>query len=304
MTNTKITLYFLGTDEFATTVLKRLAIDNEFEILGVVTPPDKKLGRKQVLTPCEVKVAAEEMGLTVMHDHDQLVGKEMDFLVAVSYGYFLSEEVLNVPRYESLNVHASLLPKYRGASPVQAAILSGDEVTGVSVMRMVKKMDAGPVFAVAETPIEDDTTPLLRARLADVGAELLAQVMPGIMTGNAEAQNQNKMEATYAPIIKREHGEIDWENETAQEIDQKLRAYTPWPGIYTTFEGKRLKILKGCVKEGAANNPGKIRMDGDDVVVESKEGLFVLEELQLEGRKALLVGEFMRGQNNFIEVNL
>jgi methionyl-tRNA formyltransferase len=303
MTTDKISIYFLGTDEFASTVLRRLLNDERFAVLGVVTPPDRKIGRHQVLTPCTAKEVALEAGLEVFHDHNELIGREMDFLVAVSYGYFLSEEVLSVPRYESLNVHASLLPKYRGASPVHAAILNGEEVTGVSVMRMVKKMDAGAVFAVSEVAMLDsDTTPLLRARLADVGGELLAQVLPGIVSGAAEGQEQNEVEVLYAPIIKREDGEINWKLESAAEIERKLRAYTPWPGIYTTLEGKRLKILRSFVKEGAVSEPGKVRQDGDDVVVETREGLLVLQELQLEGKKALSVDEFIRGQGSFVGV--
>jgi len=305
MTTDKISLYFLGTDEFATTVLQRLLQDDCFEILGVITPPDAKVGRKQVMTSCAVKEEAQKMGLNVSHNHDELVGKDVDFLVVVSYGYLLTDEILNVPKYEALNVHASLLPKYRGASPIATAILNGDEVTGVSVMRMVKKMDAGEVYAVSEVAIsQDDTEPVLRARLADVGAELLAQVMPGIKTGNAEAQEQNEVEVSYASMIKRESGVIDWRHETAAQVERKLRAYTPWPGVYTNFEGKRLKILKGHVKEGSMNEPGTVRMDGEDVVVETKEGLFVLEELQLEGKRALSTDEFIRGQGSFVGVVL
>ena len=303
MPNPKISLYFLGTDSFAVTVLQRLVDDDQFEILGVITPPDRKAGRKQEVQSCAVKKEAVENGLKVEHDLEVLKGKEMDFLVVVSYGYFLDDEVLQLPKYASLNVHASLLPKYRGASPVASAVLNGDEVTGVSVMQMVKKMDAGPVYAVSEVAIlEHDTEPVLRERLADVGAELLAQVVPGIATGNAEAQEQDEKGISYAPLIKKQDGLIDWENETAIEIERKLRAYTPWPGIYTNFEGKRLKILKGRVKSGDVIKPGKVRKDDDDVVVEAKDGLFVLEEIQLDGKRALPVDEFIRGQASFVGV--
>lgn len=301
MTTLKISLYFLGTDDFAATILASILRDERFQVLGVVTPPGKKVGRKQVLSPCPVKELALQVGVPVFHDYCELMGKKMDFLVTASYGYFLPARILALPCYESLNVHGSLLPKYRGASPIQAAILSGDKVTGVSVMRMTKKMDAGAVFGLVEVPIAfTDTTASLRVKLALVGAELLVQVIPGIVNGIADGQEQNEAEVSYAPLIERDSGLIDWRVETAVQIERKLRAYFPWPGVFSYWGGKRLKILKGGVKNGLIKQPGLVRLDGDDIVVETCEGLFLLEEVQLEGKNSLPMAAFRRGQPGFL----
>ena len=305
MPTSKISLYFLGTDAFASTNLKRLLGDERFEVLGVVVPPDKRVGRKQELKPCVVKVLAMEMGLEVLHAPEELLGREMDFLVVVSYGVILGDEILGLPKVAALNVHGSLLPKYRGASPIASVILNGDEVTGVSVMKVVKKMDAGPVYAVTEVAIDPkDTEPILRARMAEVGAELLAQVMPGIVNGSVEPQEQDESKVTHSGKIDRNSGRINWGNETATQIERKMRAYDPWPGIFTEFKGKRLKILKGHAKEGKTEKIGIINEVEGEIGIGTKEGFLICEELQLEGKKALLVNDFIRGQDDFVGASL
>lgn len=301
MTTNKISLYFLGTDDFAATILARILQDEKLQVLGVVTPSDKKVGRKQILTPCATKELALGINVPVFHDYKELLGENMDFLVTASYGYFLPAKILTLSRFESLNVHGSLLPKYRGASPIQAAILNGDKVTGISVMRMTSRMDAGEVFGVAEVPIiPADTLESLRAEMAQVGAELLVQVLHGITKGVADWQAQNESEASYAPLIDRDSGFIDWRSESAAQIEKKLRAYSPWPGVFCYWKEKRFKILSGSSKNGSTTQFGLVRLDSEDVVVETYKGLFVLKEVQLEGKNALPMTAFRRGQPDFL----
>lgn len=305
MPTSKISVYFAGTDGFAATCLGRILEDEQYAVLGVLVPPDQKVGRKQELQPCDVKVLAEKNDLDVFYEPQDLVGREMDFLVVVSYGRFLTPKILSIPKVAALNVHGSLLPKYRGASPISSAILNGDDVTGVCVMGMVKKMDAGPVYAVAEVGIEaEDNVKTLRSKMAEVGAELLVQSMAGIKNGTVEPQEQDSSKATYARKVDRESGRIDWGNETAEQIERKMRAYFPWPGVFTKFEGKRLKILVGRAVDGEAKTPGLVQELDGFIGVGSKDGFFVVEEVQLEGKNPMGIVDFTRGYPSFLSAML
>lgn len=305
MPTSKISLYFMGTDAFAATCLERLLEDDQYAVLGVVVPPDAKVGRKQELVPCAVKVLAEERGLEIFHEATDLMGHEMDFLVVVSYGRILAKEILALPKVAALNVHGSLLPKYRGASPISTTIVNGDDVTGVCVVKMVEKLDAGPVYALAELIIEpEDDVKTLRARMAGVGAELLAQVMPGIASGTVEPQEQDESHVSYAKKVDRESGRIDWEEETAQQIEHKMRAYRPWPGIFTEFDGKRLKIHMGMALLDVADEPGMVMAFDDQVGVGTTDGLFVIDSVQLEGKQTMSIQDFVRGNPGFVGARL
>jgi len=310
----KTEIYFLGTDGFAATILERLLKEDEVEVLGVVTPADAPVGRKQVLTPCAVKQVALSEKLVLFEEVSALLSLERpDFLVVASYGYFLKEKILKFPKFLSLNVHASLLPKYRGASPIQTALLNGDAVSGVSIMEMVKKMDAGPVYAFAEVKIEErHNAENLRVDIAKVGAELLVQALKGVVKGVLEPQPQDESQSTYSCKITRESGKIDWNRETAQEIACKLRAYFPWPGVYTFFKGKRLKIHEavlwddnGEIKAGAKyDSPGLVRHENGRFFVETREGFLMLKTVQEEGKKAISVSDFARGHADFVGSSL
>lgn len=314
--NTKITLYFLGTDGFAATILERLLKDEVFEVCGVVTPRDARVGRKQVLMPCEVKQVALSAKLPVFEKSSELLSLEPpDFLVVASYGVLLKEKILKFPKLLSLNVHASLLPKYRGASPIQTALLNGDAVSGVSIMEMVKELDAGPVYAFAEVKIEErHNAENLRADMAKVGAELLVQALQGIVEGILEPQPQDESKATYSCKITRESGKIDWSHETAREIVCKLKAYFPWPGVYTFFKGKRLKIHEAEVLRDdgmdtsmagvKGDSPGLVRYENNMFLVGTKEGFLVLKTVQEEGKKVVSISDFVRGHADFVKNHL
>ena len=298
MATSKISLYFLGTDEFASVVLSRLAMDELFEVRGVVVPPDRPQGRKKELRPCPVKARALELGLEISVDPQSLLEKEVDFLIVASYGHLLSKEVLSVPRVASLNVHGSLLPQYRGASPIQAALLNGDRVTGVCLQRMVSKLDAGPVYSFSEVAIRSDhDAATLREEMSEFGAELVAQSLSGIRDGDIEALQQDESSVSYSPKIDRSSGEIQWSSLSAIQVERTLKAYTPWPGIYTFLDGKRLKLLGGHA-EMHSGVPGEVK--DAPLSVGTSDGVFVLDRIQLEGKNAVSAQDFVRGNPSFV----
>lgn len=301
MTKDKISLYFFGTDAFAATILKRLLSDHSFDVRGVVVPPDAPVGRRQVLIPCPVKELSVERGLSVVYDPMELLNEQIDFFVVASYGRILSQSILDIPRISSVNVHASLLPQYRGASPIQTALLNGDRVTGICLIKMVKRMDAGPIYSLAEVAIRPDhDAENLRAEMAHCGAEMVAQTLPGILEGDIEPQEQDETRATYCPKIERTSGEIHWDVDDAITIERKRRAYTPWPGIYTNFDGKRLKIHRAHAVDVSCTQPGRVqRLPDGSIGVETIAGALILEEVQLEGKSALLIPDFIRGNASF-----
>jgi methionyl-tRNA formyltransferase len=244
-------IVFCGTSAFAVPSLQALAADPAFRVLCVVTQPDRPAGRKQTLTPPPVKDAAKALGLPVLQpeklnaalpDLQRAVRDgQPDFLVIVSYGQILSQAILDWPSIAPVNVHASLLPRWRGASPIQHAILAGDRETGVTIQGMVKELDAGPVLAQEKTDMDErETFPFLHDRLADMGAELLVQTLKKPLS----PQDQDESEITFCRKLTREDGIADANTETAEDIDRKVRALTPWPGVTMDVEGQTLKILE------------------------------------------------------------
>lgn len=244
-----LSVLFCGTSAFAVPSLQALVQDARFRVDLVVTQPDRPVGRKQELTPPVVKVAAEKLGLTIMqpeklNDDIARITTEIsrpDFLVVVSYGQILSDAVLEFPRIAPLNVHASLLPRWRGASPIQHAMLASDTETGVTVQRMVKQLDAGPILAQAKTSINPrETATTLHDRLARMGADLLITTL----TNPLQEIEQNETEIVFCHRLTRQDGIADPHTHTAAEIDRKVRALTPWPGVTITIDGKPLKLLE------------------------------------------------------------
>jgi methionyl-tRNA formyltransferase len=224
-------------------------------------------------------------------------------IVVAAFGQILRKPVLELPPRGCLNVHASLLPRYRGAAPIPAAILAGDRVTGVTIMHMDEGMDTGPILAQAECPITpDDTTGSLSARLAELGARLLVETLPAWLGGQIDAQPQDDALATYCPLIRKQDGRLDWTLPAAQ-LDRQVRAYDPWPGAYTTWQGQRLKVLRArpLADWRGRGQPGQVvASETDGLAVITGAGALELLEVQLAGKKPMAAGVFVRGQRELI----
>src|SRR5215475_1361534 len=302
-------LIFMGTPEFAVPSLRKL-IEAGHEIIAVFTQPDRPVGRKQVVTPTPIKVFAAEHGFAI---HQPLkirtdearrqfepLFKEADAGVVAAYGRILPDWMLNAPRHGCVNVHSSLLPKYRGAAPINWAIARGERETGVTIMRMDAGLDTGPVLLKHGIPIGDqETAAELTPRLAELGAELLIEALSKIERGEIAPQPQNDAEATLAPILKREDGEIDW-TMTATEIFNRLRGFTPFPGCYTFFNGHRLEIVNARVEPGGVADkfePGAVCEAAKDSFVVTCGGATRLRitEVHPEGKRAMPARDFLNG---------
>jgi len=297
----------MGTPDFAVPSLRLLLEEkDQVEVIGVVTQPDRPKGRKKVLTPPPVKVEALNHDLPVFQPQKlrseeairQVLELQPDLIVTAAYGQILPEPVLNAPKYGCINVHASLLPKYRGGAPIHHAIINGEKETGVTIMYMVKALDAGDMLLQRAIPITSgDNVGTMHDKLANLGAELLKEVLPSILDGTVQAVPQDDEQATFAPNITREDEKIDWER-TAQELDCQIRGLCPWPVAYTLWKGKPFKIWKASVvNEETQGEPGTvIRLDNNGIVVATGKGLLRLTEVQPSGKKPMPARQFINGR--------
>ena len=288
-------LVFLGTPEFAVPTLEAIAAAGH-EVLSVVTQPDRPKGRGNVLSASPVKQTALRLGLPVYQPERirrpealaHLAALAPDAMVIVGYGQIIPQAVIDLAPLGIINVHASLLPKYRGAAPIQWAIASGETCTGVTTMRIDAGLDTGDILLMRETGIgPDETAPELSARLAPMGAELLVETLPGLASGAIVPRKQDNSQATLAPILKKEDGLIDFRR-PALEIHNRVRGFQPWPGAYTTFRGQTLHVWKSRLVS-AAGARGLYARCGDRTMLE-------LVEVQLEGRKRVSGADFANGQ--------
>jgi len=300
-------IVFMGTPEFAVPALDALA--DAHQVVGVITQPDRPAGRGRRLAPSPVKQVALERGLSLSQPHSlrtpeavaQLSAWKPDVIVVAAFGQILPQDVLGLPPHGCLNVHGSLLPHWRGAAPVAAAILAGDEVTGVTIMQMDAGLDTGPVLAQREeTILPDDTQATLEERLAYLGAELLVETLSAYLAGNLLPRPQPEEGATYAGQLRKEDGLLDW-SRPAVELDRQVRAFTPWPGAFTTWRGQRLKVLRVVpLPEWHGDAPpGTVIVLADGVVVATGEGALRLEKVQLAGKRPMDIAPFLRGQRDF-----
>lgn len=293
---------FMGTPDFAVPSLKKL-IEEGYDVMLVVTQPDRPAGRGKKLTPPPVKVVAEEAGIPVYQPEKVKENEELkkklseinpDLIVVAAYGKILPEWLLNLPKYGTINVHASLLPKYRGASPIQWALLNGEEETGVTIMKVIPKLDAGDIISQKRVKIErDDNAQTLHDKLAKLGAELLTETIPLYVSGKLKPVPQKEEEATYCPQIKKEMGKIDW-RKSAEEIFNQIRAFTPWPSAFTELKGKLVKITKAQPVKGEGK-PGEVIRADRELIVATGKGALKVEKLKPEGRKEISGEEFIRG---------
>lgn len=299
-------IIYFGTPQFAVPPLKALSENENCEILAVITQPDKPVGKKQILTHSEVKIAGEQLGLPVFQPKNKkeltaiLKNFKADFYVVIAYGMILSPEILAMPQISCINVHGSLLPKYRGASPIQETLLNGDAVGGITLIKMAEKMDQGPIYLIRKVNIEpNDNFPLLAEKLSNLTAELLPLALEDIMGGILTPIPQNEKNSSYCHKISKQDGLIDW-TKTSREIINKLHAYTPWPGIYTIIDGKKLNILD-AEESTLKIPPGKVKIEDNKILFGTQNGSLLVKELQLEGKKPMKSKDFLNGQRKLLE---
>lgn len=300
---------FMGTPEFAVPSLQTLLEYDGVEVAAVVTQPDRPVGRKRVLTPTPVKAEAEKRGLPVLQperlrspESVQAISEyQPDLIVTAAYGQILPKSVLELPRLGCINIHASLLPKYRGGAPIHYAVMNGEPVTGVTIMYMAEGLDTGDMISKIEVPIEDqDTTGTMFDKLSIAGAKLLKETLPDLISGTVKAVPQNAEEAVYSPNISREQERIDWMN-PAMSIWNLVRALHPRPGAFTLWKGEVLKIW-ACAKPDTSASvpsgtiPGTVLEAGDrGIAVATGQGVLRITELQPAGKKTMDAAAFVRG---------
>jgi methionyl-tRNA formyltransferase len=301
-------IVFMGTPEFAVPTLEALA--EAHQVVGVVTQPDQASGRGRQLRESPIKRAALERGLPLFQPQTlrtpealaRLADWEPEVIAVAAFGQILLQDVLDLPPHGCLNIHASLLPRWRGAAPVAAAILAGNEITGVTIMRMDKELDTGPILAQQEEPIRpDDTRATLRERLSRLGAKLLVETLPAYLAGTLLPWPQPEEGITYAGQLRKEDGLLNW-SRPAVELDRQMRAFTPWPGVFTFWRGRRLKVVWAAPLPDWRGDapPGTVVALEDGAAVATGEGAWCLEEVQLAGKRAMEIKVFLQGQRDFV----
>lgn len=302
-------IVFMGTPDFAVPALQRLIAAHT--VIGVVTQPDRPAGRGQKVVMSPIKQTAIDAGIPVFQPEklrrpdaiDTLRAWPCDLFIVAAFGQILPQVVLDMPRFGSINIHASLLPRWRGAAPIQAAILAGDPDTGITIMRMDAGLDTGPMLSKRTIPIApDDTGQTLHDKLSPLGGDLLIDTLPGYLDGSIAPQVQDDALMTFAPRIDKDAGRIDW-SQPAAPIERAIRAYTPWPGAYTTWEGKRLKLLSARTDAGTGE-PGRVVQHDGAIAVGTGAGLLLPVRVQLEGKSLATLSDFVRGYPAFVGARL
>ncbi|MCM3767974.1 methionyl-tRNA formyltransferase [Neobacillus niacini] len=298
-------IVFMGTPDFSVPILRQI-IEDGYEVIGVVTQPDRPVGRKKVLTPPPVKVEAVKQGIPVLQPEkirqpeelEKIIALKPDLIITAAFGQILPKQLLDAPAHGCINVHASLLPELRGGAPIHYAIMQGKAKTGITIMYMVEKLDAGDMLASVEVPItNEDNVGTLHNKLSAAGAKLLSETLPPLLSGKLEPIPQNDAEATFAPNIKREQEKINW-NKPGEEIYNHIRGLNPWPVAFTTLDGQTVKIWQGEKVKGPANTePGTIiKIDPDGPIVSTgNETAIKITQLQPAGKTKMTGEQFLRG---------
>jgi methionyl-tRNA formyltransferase len=303
-------IVFMGTPQFSVPVLQNL-ISNDYDVIGVVTQPDRPVGRKKVMTPPPVKVEAEKHGISVYQPEKIKVKEELekvlalkpDLIVTAAFGQILPKELLEAPQFGCINVHASLLPELRGGAPIHYSIIQGKKSTGVTIMYMVEKLDAGDMISSVEVEIDErDHVGTLHDKLSEAGAQLLVDTLPDLLNGKITPQEQDESKVTFAWNIKREQEKIDW-SKTGEEIYNHVRGMHPWPVAYTMMDGSVLKVWWSEKVKGSGGSPGEITsIDDDGIVIATGNNTSIkITDLQPSGKKRMSARDYLRGAGSFIE---
>lgn len=297
-------IVFMGSPDFALPTLK--ALTQHYEVVGVVTQPDRASGRGRELKPPPVKTLALELGIPVMQPEklrlpeamEQLRAWAPELIVVAAFGQILKKDVLELPRFGCINVHASLLPRWRGAAPINAAILHGDEETGVTIMQMDVGLDTGPMLSQRSIPLtREDTAGSVFEKLSTLGADLLIETLPDYLSGKLTSTPQPEEGVTYAPMLKKEEGQLDF-NHDVHELERRVRAFNPWPGAFMDIDGALLKVHRARVEAGDAAVGQRLIVQGEPAVG-ARGGVLVLEEVQPAGKKSMSGKSFLAGARNW-----
>lgn len=304
----KIRTIFIGTPDFGIPAFRALMQDEQFDIVAVITNLDAPVGRKQILTPPPIKIEAEKHKIPVFQPkkisdlQSTIKNLKSEIIIVIAYAQLIPEKILNLPKYGCINVHGSLLPRYRGAAVIQAPILNGDERTGVTIMKMDKGLDTGPILAQAEIKIApNETGDSLYDKLSQLGADILLNTLKKYIAGKIKPKPQDEIKTSYVNQIKKKHGLIDW-SKPAVEIERFVRAMASWPSAWTWLQNKRLKITATQQQSLAINSykPGKTFIYNSGLAVQCGKDALIIKKLQLEGKKEITSDEFLRGQKDFV----
>lgn len=321
----KIRAVFMGTPDFAVPALEALIKSDFIEVVAVITNPDRPVGRKQITTPPPVKILAGKYGIPVLQPGsikkqewvEKIKELNPELIIVAAFGQIIPKEILDIPKYKTLNIHGSLLPELRGPSPIPYAILEGHQKTGNTVMLVDEQMDHGAILAQRELQIsEKETSETLFEKMAKIGANLLMETLPLWIEGKIMPQEQNHSEATYCKIITKEDGKIDWQK-SAEEIERQIRAFTPWPGTFCFFqdqnsEQKRLKIIEAEVmecgnlslREIEAISVGLLSLINNNILVQTGKDCLKLIKVRPEGKNQLSAEEFINGYKYLLDRKL
>jgi len=297
-----INIAFFGTHDFAVEILQGLIDDPNINIEVVITQADKPVGRKKIITPPPIKILAQKYNLKIKQPESLkdfiLEISNLDLNIVCQYGKIIPPHILNYPEYKTLNVHTSLLPKYRGASPIQSAILNGEDKTGITIMLMDDELDHGPILAQIEVRIDkDDNYSTLSIKMAKKGKILLLNTIPAWINGEIKPQTQDENQKTLCYQITKEDGQINWNN-FAKQIYNQYRAYYVWPGIWTIWQNKRIKFLN-IVLSDIILSPGQIKVEDKKIFIGTKNESIEVTKLQIEGKKPMTAPEFLNGYPDF-----
>lgn len=300
-------IVFMGTPDFAVPSLQALIAQSGYEVVGVVTQPDRPAGRGNALKAPPIKQVAEAHGIPVIQPeklrfaYETLSAWQADLFIVAAFGQILPQKALDMPKRGAINVHGSLLPRWRGAAPIHAAIRAGDAETGITIMLMDAGLDTGAMLskrAIAILP--DETAQSLHDKMAQLGADLLIDSLPRYLAGEIVPQAQDETQVTYAPQIEKDEGRMDW-SRPAEELERLVRAFTPWPSSFSTWQGKQLKIHRAALGQAESQGEaGRVSQTAQGLGVQTGAGMLLLKEVQLEGKKRLSIEEFVRGQADFI----